>query len=113
MMSLVASVGTRPGASFGMSSSIVAKGRVRGRCSGLDADMANARVRQVPVKEGLKLATPISAHRVNPEWERRDDMVQEGNSALLRVWRSEVKRLLDDLRACAPGVRVGKRTLGD
>ena len=74
------------------------------RRPGLDVDVQDALVGQVPVELGLELMPAVCAHGVNAEGELLDDIVQEGDGVLLRV-------AAIDLEGPHPGRIVDRRVL--
>jgi hypothetical protein len=71
------------------------------RRPGLDVDMADVPIGQVPAEQGLELVTAVGAHSVDGKWERRDDVVHEGDGVLLRV------ATIDSQRSNARGIVNG------
>ncbi len=59
---------------------------------GLEVDVPDALIGQVPVEEGLELMPPVGADRVDAEGEAPDEVVGKPDRVRLRVPRVELER---------------------
>ena len=59
------------------------------RRPGLDVDVPNAMVGEVPVELGLKFMPPVGSHRMHPNRELLDHVVEEVEGVLLGVPRRD------------------------
>ena len=60
--------------------------------AGLDVDVLDTLVREVPMKQRLELMAAVGAHRVNTEGKRPDHVVCEGDGVLLCVSPVDAER---------------------
>ena len=72
--------------------------------AGLDVDVLDAVVREVPMKQRLELMAAVGAHRVNAEGNRPDHVVYEGDGVLLCVSPVDAER-------ADPGGIIDRRVL--
>ena len=71
---------------------------------GLDVDVLDAVVREVPMKQRLELMAAVGAHRVNAGGNRPDHVVYEGDGVLLCVSPVDAER-------ADPGGIIDRRVL--